>query len=194
MAPDIPAKPAHVCLPHAQRILENGALGIGETHTERHGRELVQQLFAQGAVRKFFVELPTYGTMQQQRVDKAREAFRAGKHGEARELARQVGHDETPNNANPRLDELVYLAIEAGVAVIIADPKINMGSSDARVRIRNNATAQIFRQENETNRGDHENAVGSLLLFGSDHFRGGSPLQNLLPGLKWVCTSARSGR
>ncbi len=191
--PDVPPKPARLCLPHAVTFLRQGALGIGETHTEVHGRQLVKRLLELRVVRRLFIELPTYGTLQAAKVEEARQALAMGNKRLAQTLARSVGAYETGANAEPRLGDLVYLALAWNIPVVIADPKSGLGHSDSAVRRRNRATAEVYANETETVRGDGARAVGSLLLFGSDHFRGRESLTELIPGLKWICTSGRRG-
>ena len=200
MAPPIPPKSAVVCLPFASASLMDGALGIGENHTEPNGRELVKLLLKRGAaglgprVTNLFLELSSYGGTRDKILAEAAEKMQAGDRDRARFLAEALAVEESRSYASPRLGALLYLGLKHGATVHLADPMIGSGFSVTAVKRRNAATADYFKRVLSTDRGDSPASVGSLLLFGADHFKLGGGIQKLLPGLAWIFTCGRPGK
>ena len=179
----------------APDVLMNGALGVGESHDNPEGRELVRDLIQAGLVTTLFLE---FGSYNNNTIEKAVGEFEDRRSVDAMmttlALSFQesgISREESPEGltfVRPGLGELAFLAIKRGVRVVCADPKINRGWSDPALRMRNVATAKVVAQTLDCVEFGGVDAAGALLLFGSDHFRGSTGLNIILPGLRWVLT------
>lgn len=168
-------------------LLLEGALGVGETHTETAGRELVRQLLKQDRVKNFFLELPGYA---QPNLDRLRRAVSGNNKQEAYIGAYGMSVSELPQHASPSLGELARTALRHGTNVFLADPLSYKGSTDRALVLRNKKTAEVFKETLGVRDAYDLKAKGSLLLFGSDHFRQNWSLCLMIKGLRWVNTSS----
>lgn len=167
----------------AARALHFGALGIGEDHTERHGRDLAIRLITDGHVRRLFVELSpgAFGQMVQAATALAPQGFDA--------VRGALGFGAL--HACPiALEDVVATAIVRHVSVHCVDHRraMQMGfaSSDAGMRLRNRTIAEGVQAETETESARDGGAAGSLLLFGGAHFEGGNSIVAVYPDLQWI--------
>jgi hypothetical protein len=165
----------------ADAALKKGAVGIGERHDDQVGRTLARQLIKQGVVKHLFVE--AIGNLVGYQLDLAAEV-----RGKGWEAVRKC-LDLRENNNSMKVADVVADAIVAGVAVHFADhhyANYTKGQSKSGMTTRNETVAKTFKDATGAKKADDPGAVGSLILFGGDHFKDPSPISELIPGLPWV--------
>ncbi|WP_435635852.1 hypothetical protein ACSC9U_12620 [Pseudomonas solani] len=165
--------------------LENGALGIGEDHTQPEGRQLAIDLIDSGLVTHLFIELA--------------DAHYGGVLANAQQIATNGGTRQQIQAACPdgnlfvcpiSLKQVITAALKIGVPVHLADHPI-MASRSSDFQRRHNSILQTFRTvTNQPGPGAAQAvgpaSVGCLFLWGGAHFEGGRALDTFIPGLPFI--------
>lgn len=189
----------------APLALTTGALGIGEKHDKPEGRNLAIRLIQsqRKLVKRLFVELPTEG--YQEAVDEAKNHVNGGYDA----VRKHLTFWGLAYKCTTALEDVVAQAIVKGVPVHCVDEFIPNGRTDQGLMKRNasavekackiiygnadnggnNANAEPKNGKSERGARDEE-AIGSLFLFGADHFYCKACPQSTIPAkyrdLRWV--------
>jgi hypothetical protein len=167
----------------AARALQFGALGIGENHEERQGRDLAIRLIVGGHVKRLFVELSpgAYGPMIQNATGLAPQGYAA---------VRGALGLSSLHVCPIALEDVIATAIVHGATVHCVDHRramqIGYASSPSGMRLRNSTITSGVQEETETQSARDGGASGSLLLFGGAHFEGGGSIAAMYPDLQWI--------
>lgn len=155
---------------HAATYLEDGAIGVGEDHTHRAGRDFATRLIEAGLVRNLFLEGKSSA---QSSLDRAAKAARDSR--SSARLKRVV------NDAGPRyfslpmtLGDVAAIARRKNVNIHLIDKdvaeEVGYKSKYERVAARDFHAAERFaRITAETG------TVGSMVLYGAVHLMRGKP-------------------
>lgn len=146
----------------AARALRYGAIGIGEDHTERDGRDLARLLIQGGSVRCLFVELAE--NVYQSQIEAAVEVREA-----AHESVRRHLFFGSIHRCEVMLEDVVADAIVNNIPVYCVDDRIAMNptrsSRPAGMRKRNTTIVANILNVLGLSSAREGGAAGSLLIF-----------------------------
>jgi len=186
------------------RYLQQGAVGVGETHNQPASVHAIIKCILKhpGSVRQIFIEL--WPAHSQSTIDSTRQKYLMTdgdpeeKATEAFECIRTVLHGQGCKSWKT-FAMLIVVAIvndipvtcaEASTAFLTLAAKLEMGVSR-----RNIATLELIKGKLGVGKWNDQGAIGSILLFGSDHFslRGGNfvSLEEGFGNMPWYNASGR---
>ncbi len=146
---------------HAAMNLEDGAIGVGEEHTSRHGRDFAVRLIETGLVRNLFLECDS---SKQPDLDWAVKSSN-------QEQIKTVVNDSGPMyfSSGVELGEVATSALRKGAGVHFIDLD-RENNTPARVVLRDIHAAGRFREVTR-----ETGTAGGLVLYGAVHLTRGAP-------------------
>lgn len=180
----------------AQEVLQAGAMGIGEDHTNPTGRRLAIELIENGGVKRFFPELPftsDFGIDNGvKKRDELRDYYSGKNNGKNENEIEAIIKEEVQKVCMTGfalfcceipLSAVIASAIMKAVPVHCVETVFGNSRDRRTVVERNIAIVEGIQAVSEK----HEKSQnGYLLLFGGAHFEGPGSITSLHRNLKWV--------
>lgn len=151
---------------HAARFLADGAIGVGEDHTVRGGRDFTIGLIRRGLVRDLFLE--GISTRQAELNEAVRQWRDSGSgQGRVETIVEEAGPRYFYPGV-PTLGEVAMIALRYKADIHLIDKKVGNALNKGVVPARDIHAAKLFnRVAGGTSR------AGCLLLYGAAHFTRG---------------------
>ena len=155
----------------ADAAITGGPLAIGEDHTRPEGRQLVQQLMAQGLVKVLFLEAPKDTNRQMSRyLTDAVMTKQANLGAAAIQNAIRPLDGFLMQNAAVPMSTLIADALTRNIRVVFADKfyvRPDRAATPTAMAVRNSQVDRVF---DEASVLGGANRSGCLILFGAAHF------------------------
>jgi hypothetical protein len=153
----------------ASEQIKKGALGIGEIHTMPEGRRLAIDLIRAGLVRNLFLEVPRDYQGAFDGIGAHPDDPNVEKKLQTAFLMRNRGHDVA--GLDVHIATVAAAAYrKGGIKVYCADTLFGIPHKEPAMKSRDANVVELVRQETGAMGPTDNAAIGTLILFGSEHF------------------------